>query len=195
VPALPDASKQPPLRVRWPTPNICCERLAAESEAVDSRWGRLACCVRGPISHLPEPMLPRQPSYFCSCRRVWGDLAAVGTCTSDAGCRIALRERTSSAGEVCLLDCQRVFDQAGARPLSRTAAAELARLGGRRREESLLTAAERVVLDLAAGGLRNTEIAARLHISPKTVENHLADLPQARTAWARRACCAETTGA
>ncbi|HEX6989672.1 MAG TPA: response regulator transcription factor [Bacillota bacterium] len=39
-----------------------------------------------------------------------------------------------------------------------------------------LTEREREVLSLISGGLRNPEIAARLHISPHTVRNHISSI-------------------
>jgi DNA-binding CsgD family transcriptional regulator len=51
---------------------------------------------------------------------------------------------------------------------------ELARLGLRRGERDELTETERRVAELAASGLKNREVAARLFISPKTVEANLA---------------------
>jgi DNA-binding NarL/FixJ family response regulator len=39
-----------------------------------------------------------------------------------------------------------------------------------------LTAREREVLDLIAQGYNNTQIAARLYVSPKTVRNHIAHI-------------------
>jgi FixJ family two-component response regulator len=42
------------------------------------------------------------------------------------------------------------------------------------RRMSLLTHREREVLDLVVGGKANKEIAAALHLSPKTVEVHRA---------------------
>ena len=41
---------------------------------------------------------------------------------------------------------------------------------------SELTAREREVLDLIAQGYNNTQIAARLYVSPKTVRNHIAHI-------------------
>ena len=41
---------------------------------------------------------------------------------------------------------------------------------------SSLTAREREILDLIATGLRNHAIAARLHLSPKTVANHISSI-------------------
>jgi DNA-binding CsgD family transcriptional regulator len=65
----------------------------------------------------------------------------------------------------------------GAERLARVARAELAASGGRRRRRgedgSALTAQERRVAALAADGLANGEIAAALHLSPKTVSSHL----------------------
>ena len=62
--------------------------------------------------------------------------------------------------------------------LARDAREELRVAGARPRRELLtgvesLTAAERRVADAAATGASNREIAARLFLSPKTVEMHL----------------------
>lgn len=68
-------------------------------------------------------------------------------------------------------------ERSSARRLARIARAELAASGGRRRRRgddgSALTAQERRVAALAAEGLANGEIAAALHLSPKTVSSHL----------------------
>ena len=67
--------------------------------------------------------------------------------------------------------------QAGAERVARLAQTELAAAGGRRRrgssERGELTAQERRVATLAGDGLTNPQIAAALHVSPKTVEHHL----------------------
>ncbi len=61
--------------------------------------------------------------------------------------------------------------------LARVARAELAASGGRRRRRSedgsALTPQERRVAALAADGLANGQIAAALHLSPKTISFHL----------------------
>ena len=51
---------------------------------------------------------------------------------------------------------------------------ELRPLGGRPTSALALTGAEQRVAELVAGGLTNREVAARLFISPKTVESSLA---------------------
>jgi len=50
---------------------------------------------------------------------------------------------------------------------------ELARARGRRGDPERLTPSEQKVCELAAAGLRNQEIAARLFLSDKTVEANL----------------------
>lgn len=52
----------------------------------------------------------------------------------------------------------------------------LARVGGAPREPASLglTQRETEVLDLVAGGMGNASIAARLHVAPKTVGNHIS---------------------
>jgi len=54
------------------------------------------------------------------------------------------------------------------------AAEELARLGGRSPAGAALTASERRVAELVASGLSNKQVAARLVITPRTVEWHLS---------------------
>jgi DNA-binding CsgD family transcriptional regulator len=70
-----------------------------------------------------------------------------------------------------------ICEESSARRLARIARAELAASGGRRRRRgddgSALTAQERRVAALAAEGLANGEIAAAMHLSPKTVSGHL----------------------
>jgi DNA-binding CsgD family transcriptional regulator len=69
------------------------------------------------------------------------------------------------------------FAALGAEHWAARAAHELRAAGGRRGERSpndgLLTARERDVCRLVAGGATNREVAAALHMSPRTVEHHL----------------------
>jgi DNA-binding CsgD family transcriptional regulator len=67
-----------------------------------------------------------------------------------------------------------VFRQIGAPLWLARAERELRPLGGRPTSALALTAAEQRVAELVAGGLTNREVAARLFISPKTVESSLA---------------------
>ncbi|GGO73665.1 AAA family ATPase [Nocardioides deserti] len=73
------------------------------------------------------------------------------------------------------------FDRLGARLWSRRASAELRATGATRRAAAAsgvggvdsLTPQELEVAQLAAGGLKNREIATRLYVSPRTVSAHL----------------------
>ena len=69
------------------------------------------------------------------------------------------------------------FAALGAEPWATRAAHELRAAGGRRTERSpddaVLTARERDVCVLVAGGATNREVAAALYLSPRTVEHHL----------------------
>jgi DNA-binding CsgD family transcriptional regulator len=66
------------------------------------------------------------------------------------------------------------FDALGCSGWSARAAAELDRVSGRRAGDDTLTASERRVVELAAAGLPNKEIASRLFVSVYTVEAHLS---------------------
>ena len=69
------------------------------------------------------------------------------------------------------------FERLGALPWARRAATELGATGATRQRvtdgEAPLTLHEREVARLAAAGLTNREIAARLYMSPRTVSAHL----------------------
>jgi DNA-binding CsgD family transcriptional regulator len=67
-----------------------------------------------------------------------------------------------------------IFERVGARLWAGRAREELERVGLRRSSGDELTAAERRVAELAAQGMTNREVAAALHLSPKTVEANLA---------------------
>jgi DNA-binding CsgD family transcriptional regulator len=66
-----------------------------------------------------------------------------------------------------------IFDEVGAAIWAERAAAELARIPGRARASSDLTETERRVAELVAQGLANKEVAARLHVTVRTVEANL----------------------
>jgi DNA-binding CsgD family transcriptional regulator len=121
-----------------------------------------------------------------------GDLATAALAADDA-CRVAeglelpleyartllvageIERRSRRRRPACDL-CVRaveIFEAAGARRWAERARAELDRAAARRPGEGL-TESERLVADLAASGLTNRQVAARLFISPKTVEANLA---------------------
>jgi DNA-binding CsgD family transcriptional regulator len=81
--------------------------------------------------------------------------------------------------------------QCGATPLAQRAQRELAATGARPRRVALsgidaLTASERRVAELAAGGLSNPEIAQQLFVTRKTIETHLAHAYQKLSISSRR---------
>jgi DNA-binding CsgD family transcriptional regulator len=67
-----------------------------------------------------------------------------------------------------------LFDGLGAALWAEKATAELSRIPGRHPAASGLSEAERRVAELAAQGLANKEIAARLYVTVRTVEAHLS---------------------
>jgi len=82
-----------------------------------------------------------------------------------------LKQRAAAKGS--LEAALGVFDRLHAPLWADKARAELARVG-LRRSPGELTEGERRVAELAASGLTNREVAARLYMSPKTVEANLA---------------------
>jgi DNA-binding CsgD family transcriptional regulator len=101
------------------------------------------------------------------------------------------RARRKAAARIELEAAAAGFDAAGARVWAERARAELAGVGGRPPASGALTATERRVAGLVAEGLQTKQVAARLFVSPKTVEGHLSHIyaklgVRSRTELARR---------
>jgi DNA-binding CsgD family transcriptional regulator len=87
------------------------------------------------------------------------------------------RRREDLKARPQLTEAAATAQRCGAVDLAQRAAAELAAAGGRRRlgrNPSGLTAQEARVVDLAVTGATVREIAAEMHLSPRTVDSHLA---------------------
>jgi DNA-binding CsgD family transcriptional regulator len=88
--------------------------------------------------------------------------------------RIERTARRWGAARVAFTDALLRFDQLGAARWAEKAAADLARLPGRRpRSHDDLTTREREIAELVGEGLANKEIAAKLFVSVNTVEKTL----------------------
>jgi DNA-binding CsgD family transcriptional regulator len=88
--------------------------------------------------------------------------------------RLHRRRQERHRAQECLARAAAVFDTSGAPGWAAVTATELGRARGRRGSQAQLTPTERQICDLAASGLRNSEIAARLFLSGKTVEANLS---------------------
>jgi DNA-binding CsgD family transcriptional regulator len=88
--------------------------------------------------------------------------------------RLLRRTKQKRAAADALGRALDIFEQLGAQPWSEQARGELQRVGLRPRAPAELTESERRVAELVAKGLTNREVAARLFMSPKTVEANLA---------------------
>lgn len=89
------------------------------------------------------------------------------------------RARRPLEARARLREALALAESAGSFRLARRAQAELAAAGGRRARRAppeVLTSREHQVLELAAEGRSNAEIAAALFISAKTVEHHLESI-------------------
>jgi DNA-binding CsgD family transcriptional regulator len=88
--------------------------------------------------------------------------------------RLRRRERQKGDARRCFEAALTLFESLPAPLWAQLARAELARLGLRRSNTREMTESERRVAELAGTGLTNREVAAKLFMSPKTVEAHLA---------------------
>ena len=85
------------------------------------------------------------------------------------------RRRRDRRGAAASLEAAlEIAERLGATPMRERVADELGRLGRRRAGTLELTPTELQVAELIATGCKNRQVAARLYMSPKTVEAHLA---------------------
>jgi ATP/maltotriose-dependent transcriptional regulator MalT len=88
--------------------------------------------------------------------------------------RLHRRRRERQAARDRFEEALGIFEQAGARGWAQTTRDELRRARPGRGSRTDLTSTEQEIAELAASGLRNEEIAARIFLSPKTVEKNLS---------------------
>jgi DNA-binding CsgD family transcriptional regulator/tetratricopeptide (TPR) repeat protein len=170
--------------------------LEAEAAATGSRWAEaVATRCRGLIQDTPHEaldILERAVSLAEDGATGPFDLARVRLCFGEALRRVGKR----SEARLPHAQAHAAFEQLGAAPWSKRAAAELAATGitaARRRPpvHVRLTPQELRVALQVAEGYSNQEVAARLFLSPKTVEVHLSHIYaklglRSRTALARQ---------
>jgi len=92
--------------------------------------------------------------------------------------RVRRKRRERSLARDAFEAALATFDRLGARSWAERTRGEIDRLGLRRGSTFELTASERKLAELAAGGMTNREAAAAMFISPKTVEVMLARVYQ-----------------
>jgi DNA-binding CsgD family transcriptional regulator len=85
------------------------------------------------------------------------------------------RVRQKRAAREAIEEAVAIFEECGAEGWAEKARSELGRIGGRRREEGL-TPAEQRVAALVAEGRTNREVAAALLLGEGTVETHLSHI-------------------
>ena len=88
--------------------------------------------------------------------------------------QIERRANQKLAAKRSLTEALSIFEQLGSLPWAERTQAEIGRLGLRHRSPDELTATERLIAELAAGGLTNRQVAEAAFVSPKTVEANLA---------------------
>jgi DNA-binding NarL/FixJ family response regulator len=149
--------------------------LAAEQ---DHPWGRATADRCTAVLQLSETYDEQAAAALARTAR---ELASLGLAPDRARALLSLgraqrRFRKWGAARATLEDAVAAFDELGSSGWADVARSELDRVGARRpAADGGLTAAERRVAELAAGGLTNKEIAKEMVVSVKTVEFHLSN--------------------
>ncbi|KAF0835787.1 helix-turn-helix transcriptional regulator [Nocardia caishijiensis] len=151
--------------------NEALTRLIEWSERAEQQWiGALAARGRALLAEDPEPhfrtaLVGNRPFDEARTRLLYGEWLR--------------RDKRKVDARAQLEQCADVFDRLGATPWLERARTELSALGvgtTARADDgplSLLTPQESQIVRLAAQGLSNREIAARLFLSHRTVGHHL----------------------
>jgi DNA-binding NarL/FixJ family response regulator len=116
--------------------------------------------------------------------QIAGDWSGAATAWQELGCPYeAARALADSRDEAALRDALDAFERLGARPAIQAVRRRLHELGARdiprgprpatRANPAHLTPREAEVLGLIATGATNSDIAAQLYLSAKTVEHHV----------------------
>lgn len=152
-------------------------RLREVAGAQDHCWARAAGKRCAALIELARGGYTQASAAMASEAAV--DLEGLDLRFDSARCLLALgragrRSKQWRDARVALEQAIAAFGALGAEGWAQRARAELDRVGGRRRAGGELTPSERRVVELAAEGLSNKEIAATLYITVNTVEVHLA---------------------
>lgn len=148
-------------RVSWVTGELACWRWRAGADVV--------------LEDTAEPYAHEMAGHWQDAARMW----------EARGCPYeAALARLGACEEGPLRDALATFQRLGAHATARIAMRRLREIGARdlprgprastRANDAHLTVRELDVLVLVAQGLRNADIAARLTLSPKTVDHHLS---------------------
>jgi DNA-binding CsgD family transcriptional regulator len=156
-----------------------CERLERDTLAVDSAFGLAASRgARGRLAVMTGND-EAAAAYFLDEAESFEHLkvplyaARAWVALADVLRRTNQRRRARQALETA----RDMYASCGAALLAAEAEARLSHISGRMAVDTRrLTPGEGAVAELVAEGLRNSEVAAHLHLSVKTVENHLSHI-------------------
>ncbi len=155
---------------------LLVQRLEARAEALPRPWtSAVAARCRGLLDAAAGDLDAALASYqrALAAHEALDMPSELGRTLLALG-RLHRRRNERQRAQDCLDRAAAVFESCGARAWAAITATELRRARGRRGPGAQLSATERQICELAAAGLRNSEIAARLYLSGKTVEAYLS---------------------
>jgi DNA-binding CsgD family transcriptional regulator len=153
------------------------DRLAARAERLAHPWGLATAKRCAAIIGLAGSY---EPAHALALAEAAADYERLGLAFDRARTLLSLgraqrRVKQWGAAREALEGAVRGFEAIGSGGWAQQARADLSRVGGRKpRATGELTPTEREVVELAAGGMANKEIAAGLMLAVHTVEVHLS---------------------